>query len=261
MEFVVSDDHRRPEAGDPRGAAGSRLATLLRAFPAECAGPPAAQGRTTIACKSCAGSTTGASSPRCGATSPHGCQVAGKYARLCDWVEENIEETLTYYRLPLPHHKHMKSTNMLERLNQEIKRRTHVVRIFPSPASCLRLVRALAVETHEELAGKSALSEHGRSARTQEAADEGGGMNALANCASVATRGTAVKDASRAPSAVASAALRPVLTAAARGALANPRSGRRNGASIEPRNWLLMPCLADRLCSTGKRDSHDWRRG
>jgi putative transposase len=75
---------------------------------------------------------------------------SGKYTRLCEWVEENIEETLTYYRLPLPHHKHMKSTNLLERLNQEIKRRTHVVRIFPSPASCLRLVRALAVEMHEE---------------------------------------------------------------------------------------------------------------
>ena len=72
-----------------------------------------------------------------------------KYDRLCAWVEDNIEETLTYYRLPLAHHKHMKSTNMLERLNQEIKRRTHVVRIFPNAASCLRLVRALAVETHE----------------------------------------------------------------------------------------------------------------
>jgi len=72
-----------------------------------------------------------------------------KHSKLCDWVEENIEETLTYYRLPLPHHKHMKSTNMLERLNQEIKRRTHVVRIFPNTESCLRLVRALAVETHE----------------------------------------------------------------------------------------------------------------
>ena len=43
----------------------------------------------------------------------------------------------------------MKSTNMLERLNQEIKRRTLVVRIFPNAESCLRLVRALAVETHE----------------------------------------------------------------------------------------------------------------
>jgi putative transposase len=73
----------------------------------------------------------------------------GKYAKLCAWVEDNIEETLTYYRLPLAHHKHMKSTNMLERLNQEIKRRTHVVRIFPGAESCLRLVRALAVEIHE----------------------------------------------------------------------------------------------------------------
>ena len=73
----------------------------------------------------------------------------GKYPKLCTWVEENIEETLTYYRLPLAHHKHMKSTNMLERLNQEIKRRTLVVRIFPNADSCLRLVRALAVETHE----------------------------------------------------------------------------------------------------------------
>jgi hypothetical protein len=47
-----------------------------------------------------------------------------KYPRLCNWVEDNIEETLTYYRLPLPHHKHMKSTNMLERLNQELKCQT-----------------------------------------------------------------------------------------------------------------------------------------
>ncbi len=72
-----------------------------------------------------------------------------RYAKLCDWVESNIEETLTFYRLPAQHHKHLKSTNMLERLNEEIKRRTHVVRIFPNEASCLRLVRALAVEMHE----------------------------------------------------------------------------------------------------------------
>ncbi len=72
-----------------------------------------------------------------------------KYAKLCAWVEDNIEETLTFYKLPQQHHKHMKSTNMLERLNEEIKRRTHVVRIFPNAESCLRLIRALAVETHE----------------------------------------------------------------------------------------------------------------
>jgi putative transposase len=44
-------------------------------------------------------------------------------------VEANIEETLAFYRLPLHHHKHMKSTNMLERLNEEIERRTRVIRI------------------------------------------------------------------------------------------------------------------------------------
>ena len=72
-----------------------------------------------------------------------------KYPKLCDWVDENIQETLSFYKLPLPHHKHLKSTNMLERLNEEIKRRTLVVRIFPNTNSCLRLIRALAVEMHE----------------------------------------------------------------------------------------------------------------
>ena len=72
-----------------------------------------------------------------------------RYAKLCQWVEDNIEETLAYYRLPQSHHKHLKSTNMLERLNEELKRRTLVVRIFPNADSCLRLVRALAVEIHE----------------------------------------------------------------------------------------------------------------
>jgi len=72
-----------------------------------------------------------------------------RYPKLCAWVEENIEETLSFYRLPQQHHKNMKSTNMLERLMEEIKRRTLVVRIFPNVAACLRLVRALAVELDE----------------------------------------------------------------------------------------------------------------
>lgn len=75
---------------------------------------------------------------------------AGKYPKLCDWVEENIEDTFTFYRLPREHHKHLKSTNLLERLNQEIKRRTLVVRIFPNAESALRLIGALAAEIHED---------------------------------------------------------------------------------------------------------------
>jgi putative transposase len=72
-----------------------------------------------------------------------------RYQKLVAWVEQTIEETLTFYRLPRQHHKHLKSTNMLERLNEEIRRRTYVVRIFPNSDACRRLIRALAVETHE----------------------------------------------------------------------------------------------------------------
>lgn len=94
---------------------------------------------------------------------------AGKHPRLCAWVEENIEETWTFYRQPREHHKHLKSTNLLERLNQEFKRRTHVVRIFPNEASCLRLIRALANEQHEEWLDGPCLSRHAAAARSPQA--------------------------------------------------------------------------------------------
>lgn len=72
-----------------------------------------------------------------------------RYLKLTSCAQETIEETFTFYRLPRQHHKHMKSTNMLERFNEEIKRRTISPRIFPNEESCLRLLRSLAVETHE----------------------------------------------------------------------------------------------------------------
>lgn len=75
---------------------------------------------------------------------------ASRYRKLVDWVEQHIEETFTFYSFPRAHHKHVKSTNMLERFNQELKRRSHVVRIFPNEAALLRLIRALCVETHED---------------------------------------------------------------------------------------------------------------
>jgi len=81
-----------------------------------------------------------------------------RYQKLVDWVEETIEDTFTFYRLPRQHHKHLESTNRLERLNEEIKRRTHVVCIFPNAEACLRLVRALAVETHENWLEAPAIS-------------------------------------------------------------------------------------------------------
>jgi transposase-like protein len=76
---------------------------------------------------------------------------APKVARL---LEEHGEEILGVYALPEAHRKRMRTTNMLERQNQELKRRTRVVRIFPNEQSCLRLVSALLIETSQEWMGR-----------------------------------------------------------------------------------------------------------
>jgi len=55
-------------------------------------------------------------------------------------LEEDIENCLACLAFPLAHRARIRTTNGMERLNEEIKRRTRVVRIFPNPAACLRLV-------------------------------------------------------------------------------------------------------------------------
>ncbi len=82
-------------------------------------------------------------------------EVAGRwreegYEKVACHIEENIEECLTCLAFPESHRRRIRTTNGLERLNQEIKRRTRVVRIFPNPQACLRLVSALCVEQSEE---------------------------------------------------------------------------------------------------------------
>jgi len=67
-----------------------------------------------------------------------------------DWLEETIEQTLTVFRLPKNHRVRLRTTNNLEKLHQEVKRRTRVVRIFPNRRSCLRLASALAMEQSDE---------------------------------------------------------------------------------------------------------------
>jgi transposase-like protein len=78
---------------------------------------------------------TGKMSRRAAATRPPGSPNGATVIKNSP-IEETIEETFTFYRLPRQHHKHLKSPNMLERLNEEIKRRTHVVRIFPNAEAC-----------------------------------------------------------------------------------------------------------------------------
>jgi putative transposase len=72
------------------------------------------------------------------------------HPRVAEHLEEHIEECLTCLAFPESHRRRIRTTNGLERFNQEIKRRTRVVRIFPNREACLRLVTALAVEHSEE---------------------------------------------------------------------------------------------------------------
>ena len=65
-------------------------------------------------------------------------------------IEEEIEEAIAVLNFPPSHRKRIRTTNACERLNQEIRRRTRVVRIFPNEASALRLVSAIAMEESEE---------------------------------------------------------------------------------------------------------------
>ena len=84
----------------------------------------------------------------------------GKAApRFAEWLENNIEEGLSFFNFPQEHRKKIRTSNAMERLNQEIKRRTRVVRVFPNEASCERLVTAVLQEIHEEwISGKTYLN-------------------------------------------------------------------------------------------------------
>jgi transposase-like protein len=80
--------------------------------------------------------------------------VAQKYRdsapRLAEWIEANAPEALTVFNLPESHRKKLRTTNSLERLNKEIKRRTRVATLFPNEQSLERLVTALLSEISDE---------------------------------------------------------------------------------------------------------------
>ena len=97
---------------------------------------------------------------------------SGKYSKLTGWVEDNIDETLTFYRLPRQHHKHLKSTNMLERLNEEIRRRKvacRAISLATARTRALMILAASAVAIHsgrrrrlEQRRGSFRASQHAR---------------------------------------------------------------------------------------------------
>jgi putative transposase len=69
--------------------------------------------------------------------------------KLAQWAEANLQDGFTVFNFPAAHRVRLRTTNGLERINREIKRRTRVASIFPNAPSCLRLVSALLAETDE----------------------------------------------------------------------------------------------------------------
>ncbi len=70
--------------------------------------------------------------------------------RLSQWLEENVEQGLSMFVLPAPQRRYLRTTNMLERVHKELKRRTRVAALFPNEASLLRLVSAVLAEVSQE---------------------------------------------------------------------------------------------------------------
>ena len=70
--------------------------------------------------------------------------------KLAAWAEENLPQGFAVFDYPPSHRVRLRTTNGLERINRELKRRTRVASIFPNPASCLRLASALLNELDEE---------------------------------------------------------------------------------------------------------------
>jgi transposase-like protein len=150
VELVTSDDHRGLTAAIGRhfqGASWQRCQVhaarnLLAAAPQSRRRELADDLRAIFAAstRSQAVATAEAAADRWRPTHP----------RVATRLEEELENALTCLSFPAEHRRRIRTTNGVERLNQELKRRTRVVRIFPNRASLLRLVTALAKEQSEE---------------------------------------------------------------------------------------------------------------
>jgi putative transposase len=150
VELVVSDDHSGLKVAIERHFQGASWQRCQVHYARNLLGMVGATRRKELA----AGLRGVFSAPTREAALELAEQLAERWRqshpKVAEHLEEHVEECLACLAFPESHRRRIRTTNGLERLNQEIKRRTRVVRIFPNREACLRLVTALAQEHSEE---------------------------------------------------------------------------------------------------------------
>jgi putative transposase len=170
VELVVSDDHEGLKAAIERHFQGASWQRCQVHYARNLLGMVGAKKRKELAAELRAVFAATSREQALRIASEVADRWRGKgHEKVACHLEEHIEECLACLAFPEAHRRRIRTTNGLERFNQELKRRTRVVRIFPNREACLRLVTALAVEQSEEwLTGRryldmEELREHRRS--------------------------------------------------------------------------------------------------
>jgi putative transposase len=151
VELVVCDDHEGLKAAVSRHFQGASWQRCQVHYARNLLGMVGAKGRKELAADLRAVFAATSSEQALGIAS----KVARRWReegheKVAEHIEEHVEECLSCLAFPESHRRRIRTTNGQERLNQEIKRRTRVVRIFPNSQACLRLVSTLSVEQSEE---------------------------------------------------------------------------------------------------------------
>jgi putative transposase len=150
VELVTSDDHRGLKAAIARHFQGASWQRCQVHFARNLLGIVGAKHRSRLGeeLRSVFGAMTAAQARAAARACAQGWRSS--HPAVAAKLEEELEDGLACYAVPAAHRPRIRTTNGLERFNQELKRRTRVVRIFPNRAALLRLVTALAMEQSEE---------------------------------------------------------------------------------------------------------------
>jgi transposase-like protein len=150
VRLVISDDHAGLRQAIARHFQGAGWQRCQVHFTRNLTGQVAATKRASLA----AGLREVFAAPTWSQARTVASRLAGtwraSHPRVAEALEEEIDDCLSCLSFPAEHQARIRTTNGMERLSQELKRRTRVVRIFPNREACLRLVSALAMEQSDE---------------------------------------------------------------------------------------------------------------